>query len=128
MVVLAVPRPDLHALIRGESIVAFAARGEVTEGDETALEPSGDRPAGDLKRAYRRWANLPSPEGSWVAVVEAVHPTGLLDPVAGSARHILTAIPEGDLAILRVYDGEGPVLSDVAFAARRKAVEGALVL
>ncbi len=128
MTVLAVPLPDPHALIRGESIVAFVTRGVVTKGDEATLEASGTRQANALKRAYRRWANLLSPEGSWTAVVEAVHPTGLLDPVAGSARHVLAAIPEGDLAILRVYGVAGPVLSDVAFAARRKAVEGALAL
>ena len=108
--------------------MAFVARGVVTEGDETALEAVGDRKTDDVKQAYRRWANLPSPEGTWTAVVEAVHPTGLLDPVAGSARHVLTAIPQGDLVILRVYDVAGPVLSDTAFAARRKAVEGALAL
>ena len=60
------------------------------------------------------------------AVVEAVHPAALLDPASGGARHVLAEAPGGDLLILRVYGADGAVLSDGAFQARRRSVEGAL--
>ena len=123
---LALAAPDAHALISGESVIAFVARGAVTEGDELEIVVSGPRDPAEVKPAYRRWAEAPLPPGNWVGVVVAVHPAALLDPVAGSARHILAAPQDGDLAVVRVYDGARPVLSDEAFAARRGAAEGAL--
>ena len=85
----------------------------------------GTRRDTDLKPAYRHWADRPV-EGEWSAVVEAVHPAALLDPESGSARHILAEAPGGDLLVLRVYGPDGPVLSDAAFEARRRSVQGAL--
>ncbi len=123
---LTVPLPDLNALVRGETVVAFVDRGAATVGDEAALGDGGPQPVERVKPAYARWADAPVPEGPWSAVVVAVHPSALLDAEAGAARHILRSIPTGDLAILRVYRDDVPVLSDDAFAARRAAVEGAL--
>ncbi len=114
------------ALVSGESVIAFVDRGAVTEGDEVTLELAAPRPLEDVQTAYRRWVDQPLPAGAWLGIVVAVHPTSLLDPIRGSARHVLTTAPDGDLAIVRVYDGAAPVLSDEAFSARRAAVEGAL--
>lgn len=121
-----VPLPDLRGLAAGEIVVAFVERGILTEGDEVDLAPGPSRPEGELRPAYRRWAAAP-PEGAWTAIVAAVHPAALLDPDAGRSRHLLTAAPtHGDLVVLRVFGPGGAVLSDVAFAARRRSVEGAL--
>ncbi len=106
-------------------MVAFVPRHRVSEGDEVALHPSGPRPASELQAAYSRWADT-SVGGEWSAVVTAVHPAAMLDPVAGAARHILAEIPDGDMVVLRVYGPEGAVLSDVAFEARVGSLEGAL--
>ena len=123
---LPLPDAEVRALASGEVVVAFVTRMTVGEGDELTLDPTGPVPPEELKPAYRRWAALPAPEGSWTAVVIAVDPATLLDPEAGAARHIRTTAGTGDLAILRVYDAEGPVLSDEAFAARRRSIEGAM--
>ena len=117
--------PDLLSLVTGEAVVAFAERGAVDEGDEVELRPGGPRPPEELKPAYRHWADR-RVEGEWTAVVEAVHPAALLDPDSGAARHVLAATPDGDLLVLRVYGSDGPVLSDTAFEARRRSVQGAL--
>ena len=67
-----IPDPDLHALIAGETVVAFTPRNTVDEGDEVELQPAGARPPHELKPAYRHWAEAgPGPEG-WTALVEAV--------------------------------------------------------
>lgn len=123
---LAIPDPDLRALASGESVIAFVPRATLTEGDEVALSGSGPRSAAELKPAYRRWANAGPPEGSWAAIVVAVHPAASLDRAAGSARHILVEPGEGDLAILQVFNGTDAVLSEDAFLARRSSVEGAI--
>lgn len=122
---LALPDPDLRALATGEVVVGFAARGTVEVGDEVGLAAAGARAPADLKPAYRHWSDAGPPEGNWTAIVEAVHPAALLDGAAGTARHILAAVPEGDLVVLRVYGPGGPVLSDVAYAARRRSLDGA---
>ncbi len=80
-----------------------------------------------MKPAYRRWVGEELPVGEWTAVVESVHPAALLDPESGNSRHVLTAPGSGDLVILRVFaPGGEPVLSDSAFAARVRSIEGAL--
>lgn len=118
--------PDLKALVEGEVVVAFSSRGLVDERDEVTFEASPRSDPSELKPAYRRWSDV-EVAGTWTAVVEAVHPATLLDPVAGSGRHILSSIPRGDLIVLRVFGEDGnPVLSDVAFDARRRSLEGAL--
>ena len=122
----ALPIPDLLALVTGESIVAFTDRSTVEQGDEVELTASGHRPASDLKPAYRHWVGRDAPRGEWMAVVEGVHPTSGLDPEAGAARHVLADVPDGDLLVLRVYGADGPVLSDVAYAARRRSLGTAL--
>jgi hypothetical protein len=119
--------PELRGLATGESVVAFVERMTVTEGDEIDLEPGGRLPSDLLKPAYRRWADAGPPPGRWTGVVESVDPAVILDPVAGSSRHLLMVAPEdGDLVLLRVYGAAGPVLGDDAFSARRRSVEGAL--
>jgi len=123
---LGLPTPDLRALAQGEVVIAFTHRGAVRGGDEVELLASGGRPPEELKPAYTRWHDAPAPQGDWSAIVEAVHPTALLDPDAGSARHVLRFVPTGDLVVLRVLDGSEPVLSDEAYDARRRSVEGAL--
>lgn len=123
-----IPAPDLKALVEGEVVIVFGPRGLVDEGDEVTLEAAERRDPAELKPAYRRWADI-SVSGSWTAMVSAVHPAALLDPVAGAGRHILSSIPQGDLIVLRVFgDADRPVLSDVAFDARRRSLEGALSL
>ncbi len=116
---------ELMALATGEIVVAYVERGALTEGDEIDLVPSGGRPEAEVKPAYRRWLHVGPPVG-YTAVVVSVDPAALLDPHAGSARHVLAAPGEGDLVLLRVFDDTGPVLSDEAFAARKRSVEGAL--
>jgi hypothetical protein len=113
-------------LASGEVVIAFVPRMTVGEGDELTLLPSGPMTAEDLKPAYRRWASHPAPEGTWTAVVVAVDPAALLDVEAGAARHIRAEPGTGDLAILRVFGLDGPVLSDEAFAARVGSIEGAM--
>jgi hypothetical protein len=124
--VLPLPDPELRALASGEVVVAFVNRMTVAEGDELTLMPGGPMASQDLKPAYRRWATLPAPEGTWTAVVVSVDPAALLDAEAGAARHIRVQPGTGDLAILRVYAPDGPVLSDEAFAARVGSIEGAM--
>lgn len=124
---LEIPDPDLRALAGGETIVAFVERANHGPGAEATLIGSGPRPGDSLKPAYRRWADAGPPPGTWVAVVEEVHPAVALDAIDGVARHILVAAPEsGDLLVLRVFRGDVPVLSDEAFAARVSSLEAAL--
>ena len=123
---LPLPSPDLRGLLLGEVVVTAVERASLSEGDEVELSSSGHRSPEDVKPAYRRWLAATPPSGPWYAVVVAVHPAQLLDAESGSARHLLAAPPQGDLVVLRVYGPEGPVLSDVAFAARVQSLEGAL--
>lgn len=123
---LTISNPETMALITGESVVAFVERRTVDEGDEVELVPGGPLPAEQLAPAYRRWSDLAVSGTGWSAVVESVDPAAILDPVAGSSRHILAEPGSGDLVVLRIYGPAGPVLSDEAFAARRRSVEGAL--
>ena len=123
---LDLPTPDLRALISGEVIVAFVATGIVTAGDVVTLGSSGPRPAAELKPAYRRWAATAAPDGRWTATVEYVAAADRLDPEAGNARHVLNDAGQGDLVVLRVAGGDGPVLSDDAYAARRASLDAAL--
>ncbi len=125
---LTLPIPDLLALCSGEQLLAFVSRGAADEGDEVHLAAGGRRSADEMKPAYREWAGRAAPDGRWTALVLAVRPASALEREAGAARHILAAAPEeGDLLVLRVHrpDGE-PVLSNTAFAARVRSVEGAL--
>lgn len=117
---------ELRALVTGETIVAFVGRGDLDEGDEVALTSAGPAAAPDLKPAYRRWAEAGPPAGQWIAVVDGIEPAAILDPVAGAARHIRVEPGDGDLVLLRVYGESGPVLSNTAYAARRRSVIGAL--
>jgi hypothetical protein len=124
---LAIAAPELLALLEGEIIVVFVARGTCTEGDEVELVVGDPLDADLVKPAYRRWCDAEVPSGPWTAVVVAVDPAQLLDPEAGGARHVRTAAPlDGDLVLLRVEGPDGPILSDDAFAARRGSVEGAM--
>ena len=123
---LTVSDPELRALAEGESVVIFAPRGAVTEGDELELAGAGPLEPGALKPAYRRWADTGPPQVPLSAVAVSVDPAGILDPEAGAARYILANAGEGDVVVLRVFDPDGPVLGDEGFAARRRSVEGAL--
>lgn len=124
---LSVSDPELRGLASGEIIVAFVERMTLTEGDEVDLVPGGPLSPELVKPAYRRWASEAPPPGPWTGIVESVDPAAILDPVAGSSRHILLDAPtDGDLVLLRIYGTSGPVLGDDAFAARRHSVAGAL--
>jgi hypothetical protein len=124
---MALSAPELLALVTGEVVVAFAARGTCTEGDEVELGLGAELSATQLKPAYRRWLGAEAPSGRWRAVVVAVDPSRLLGADAGGSRHLRMAAPtDGDVLLLRVEGPDGPVLSDEAFAARRRSVEGAM--
>lgn len=118
--------PEARALIAGEIVIAFAERGAVTEGDEVEIGPTITLTESQVKPAYQRWLDAAVPDGPWTGIVISVDPAQILDPDAGQSRHVRTSAPSGDLIVLRVYGPEGPVLSDAAFAARQKSVEGAL--
>jgi hypothetical protein len=124
--VTAVPAPDLRALVAGETVVIFVPRNTVDVGDEIELARGADRPVDDVKAAYGRWADAEMPPGPWTGIVVSLDPAALLDPATGASRHVLTSIPDGDLAVVRVYGPDGPVLSDETFEARRRSVEGAI--
>jgi hypothetical protein len=124
--VLQLPRPDFLALTSGEIIVAETDRGQVTEGDEHQFIAGRARPDHELKPAYRRWAEAPTPEGAWTGVVLAVHPAQAFDVSSSASRHLLSRAPEGDIVVLRVFGDDGPVLGDVAFEARVRSLEGSL--
>lgn len=118
---------ELLALATGETVIAFVARAAVFEGDEVSLEPGAALPAEEMKPAYAAWSKHPAPEGNWLGVVEAIHPASALDPDSGSSRHVRAGRPDhGDLAVLRVFGPDGPVLGEAAFAARRSAVDGSI--
>ena len=116
---------ELTALATGEIIVAFVARGTLTEGDEIELVGSGPSSPASLKAAYRRWAQSPTLDGHG-AVVVSVDPAAILDPTSGATRHIRSEPGDGDVVVLRVFGPGGPVLSEEAFAARLRSVEGSL--
>lgn len=117
---------EARALIAGEIIVAFADRGTVTEGDEVSIAVTGELADESVKPAYRRWSREPLPDGPWSGVVESVDPATILDPQAGLSRHLRTSARPGDVVVIRIYGPDGPVLTDAAYEARRKSVEGAL--
>ncbi len=117
--------PEAMALVTGEIVVGFADRGAVNEGDEVAIAATTTASADDIKPAYRRWLGSTPPDG-YGGVIISVEPVAILDSEAGSARHLRSSAPPGDLVVIRVYGPDGPVLSDAAFAARQKSVEGAL--
>lgn len=123
---LSLPDPDLRALVAGEVIVAFVPSDTVASGTVVTLTGSGPRPAMELKPAYRRWASLAAPPGTWSATVEFVTAARSLDPDAGQSRHVLADAGDGDLVVLRVEGTQGPVLSSEAYAARRASLEAAL--
>jgi hypothetical protein len=117
---------DLRALASGESVVLFVAPGTAAPGDRIDLVAGLEDDPEGLAPAYRRWADR-SPPGSWSAEVIEVHDVTAFDPAALQARHIRSATPpDGALAVLRVSGPRGPVLGDVAFAARLRSVHGAL--
>ncbi len=122
---LHVSNAELMALATGAVVIAFVPRGTLTEGDEVELLGTRSIPLDSLKAAYRRWGSTAALDG-YTAVVVSVDPAAILDPVAGAARHIRSELGEGDLVVLRVFGPEGPVLSDEAFHARQRSVEGAL--
>lgn len=118
---------EARALLSGEIVMAFVSRHSLSEGDEFPVAAGRIAAPEEIDPAYRRWIGEPLPDGDWMAVVEAVHPAALLDPESGRSRHVFTTPGDGDLAILRVFDGTGsPVLSDEAFDARVRSIEGAL--
>jgi len=123
---LPLPDPDLRALVAGETIIGFVEPGTVAPGDGVALVATGPRSPEELKPAYQRWADAGIPPGNWSARVEAVSPAASLDPVDGSARHVLANPGEGDLVVLRVSGADGPVLTDAAFSARLKSLDSAM--
>jgi hypothetical protein len=110
MAPLVVPDAELAALVAGATVVAFVARGTLSEGDEVELVPEG--------------AVSAQPPGEWSAVVAAVDAAATAVDAAALDRP--AAGRGGDLVVLRVYGVDGPVLDDTAFEAARQAVEGAM--
>ena len=120
------PHPDVRAVASGESIALFAPRGSVAAGDRLDLVGTRPRPERELVAAYRRWADRPVP-GTWEATVVEVHPLEAFDAERLRARHVLADPPAGaDLVVVRVFGEDGPVLSEVSFAARLRSVCAAL--
>jgi hypothetical protein len=116
---------QLRALASGETIVAAVDAPEVRTGDTGTLA-AGPATRRTLKAAYRRWRDDP-PAGHWTAEVVSVHTPEEFEPEAFAARHLFADHPEGgSVIVLRVADGAGPVLSDVAFTARRRSLARAL--
>lgn len=121
------PLPDIqvNALVTGEVVVAFVARGALTEGDEIDLIGSGAIDPDRLQPRFRDRFRETSPPG-FSAVVVSVDPAAVLDPAAGQGCHIYKEPGEGDLVILRVYGRGGAVLEDDSFDRLRSIAEGAL--
>jgi hypothetical protein len=115
----------VSALVKGETIIVFAARGSYTEGDEFNVVSEGPTNPDLLKAAYRRTA-MADPHVSAVATVTAVHPANMLDPIAGASRHVFVTAGTGDLVVVRIGVDAVPVLSDAAFTARSSILEGAV--
>ena len=120
---LTLPDPDLAALALGRTVVAFIPRHAVDLNDELELEAGGPRPSEQLSRANQDLLGLGPPDGPLVGLVVGLQPAASLGGPNGSPHHVLNSVPEGDVAILRVFDGAEPALSDDEFEARRAAVE-----
>jgi hypothetical protein len=124
--VIAFPEVEAQALATGAVVAAFVGRGTLTEGDEAVLAAS---PGPDLDLVQPRFRDLAARSldpGEFTAVVESVNPAALLDPVAGIECHVWAEPGAGDLVLLRVYEGDGPVIDDRRFEEMRAVVEGAL--
>jgi len=120
---LRVPDPDLLALARGETIVAFAERHAVGLNDELDLTPSGPRPDDGLSARGVELNALGPPAENLTGLVVGLQPAASLAGPRGTEHHVLAEAPEGDVAILRVFTSEGPVLTDEAFGQQRAAIE-----
>lgn len=120
---LALADQDLAALATGKVIVAFAARHAVDLNDELELVASGPRPATELSGGSTAVVPIDTPPVGLVGLVIGLQPAASLAGPAGSIHHGLADAPEGDAVILRVFDGDAPVLSDAEFDRRRTAVE-----
>ena len=117
---LTLPIPDLWLLAGGTSVVAFAPRHAVDLNDEVELWAGPPRPKSELRPGLASICHE-SPPGDLTALVIGLQPASSLSTESDS--HYLTFVPEGDVLILRVYQGERPVLEDAAFEARRVEVE-----
>lgn len=117
---LELPDQDLQALATGRTIVAFGERHAVGLNDELELIATGPRPAAEVSDETLAAGGAP-PDGL-VGLVVGLQPAASLSDAAGD-HHILTATPDGDLIILRVFADSGPVLGDAEFEQRRAAVE-----
>lgn len=122
---LELPAPDLVALVTGDTVVAFVARHAVDLYEEVDLLPSGSRPRTSLQPDYQHLAAAAVPDGEWTALVVGLQPASSLAARSALQHHILSEVPDGDAAILRVFGAEGPVLSDEAFEMARLAAEAA---
>lgn len=120
---LAIPDPDVLALATGETVVAFVPRNSVDLNDELELEPVGRRSPGELAETHAHLATSGTETVNATALVVGLQPAASLAGGDGAAHHILASVPDGDIAILRVYTDRGPVLTDDEFEARREAIE-----
>ncbi len=120
---LSVPDPDLHALATGRIVVAFVPRHSVDLNDELELDPAGPRLPGELSKANAELATAEAPSDEYVGLVVGLQPAASLGGPAGAHHHLLAKVPDGDLAILRVFSESGPALDDAEFEARRLAIE-----
>ncbi len=120
---LALPDPDLQALVTGTVVVAFAARHAVDLNDELELVGTGPRQAIELSAEHIGLSSAGPPSGEFVGLVVGLQPAASLSQPEGTAHHILAAVPDGDAVILRVFGADGPVLDEDEFEHRRTAVE-----
>jgi len=120
---LALPDPDLAALALGRTVVAFIPRHAVDLNDELELEAGGPRPSEEVSQANQDLLGLGPPDGALVGLVVGLQPAASLGGPSGREHHVLSSVPEGDVAILRVFKGAEPALGDDEFEARRAAVE-----
>ena len=116
---LTLPMPDLWLLVTGKSVVAFAPRHAVDLNDEVELMAGPARPESEIRPGLEFENSLPA--GDLSALVIGLQPASSLS--TQSETNYLAFVPEGDALILRVYQGDRPVLEDADFEARRVEVE-----
>ena len=116
---LTVPTPDLWLLASGRSIVAFSPRHAVGLNDEVELTAGPARIGSELQPGFTAVEDPAAEDLS--ALVIAVQPASSLNVEAES--NFLAQVPEGDVLILRVYQGNEPVVEEVEFQDRRAGVE-----
>lgn len=112
----------LHGLASGEVVILPDAAGLSRDDAIVLVDDGPDRIR--IAPPYDRWSEEPV-EGTWSATVVAVEQATAFEAHAFASRHLVARHPGGSVAVLRVSTEAGPVLSDVAFSARLRSIEGA---